>query len=172
MHSLLDGLDDSLSNGRPHTQSPSIGVSISTPDRRHACDLCGVVTSDLEHSLELWVQAAYRSLAVRPRRIVQLDRGWLSIDVANALQEAQMMFTPFDDCFDRAARLALVLYMQTNAPKEVRFTLGLLSIQWSASRHVWNRNDRFPEYPFTLAWFRLFNTTEKLGSHLRESYLC
>jgi hypothetical protein len=74
------------------------------------------------------------------------------------------------DCFDVVAALALRLYQTAPAPKEVRFTLALLAVRWFAAEHRWVRNDRFPTYPGSTAWFRFFNTQSKLGVHLRDSY--
>jgi hypothetical protein len=75
-----------------------------------------------------------------------------------------------DNCWERVAALALRMYRSVASTNETRLTVALLVVQWFASEHHWIRNDRFPPYPFTLAWFRLFNTTEKLALHLRDSY--
>ncbi len=74
-----------------------------------------------------------------------------------------------NDCYHRTASMALELYGVRSWPEASRFTVALLSIQMSALAHRWVRIGE-SRYPCTPAWFRLFNTPNKLAEHLAANF--
>jgi hypothetical protein len=173
IETLLDGLDAALLSGRRGHQTP-VTVIVVESNVAHGEGLCSCMTSidDRVSSLDAVIETAGDVMRSRSRQRVQLlglPEEFTCASAVKLMSELSGEVTG-NDCFANAARLALSLYGSTPAPRQTRFTLALLAIQWFASEHSWTRNNRFPEYPATMAWFRLFNTEEKLAEHLRESY--
>jgi hypothetical protein len=176
---LLHGLDDALMKGRrgasgvvavkPPDGSPIINASL--PASCLHCERLIVVGGGL---FDQTVREAQFCLAQHPGQRVQLTglpMPFRSAVFFNAMMDQSHGAEGKNDCYAHLAVLALSLYNGACEPKETRFTLALLAVQWFAAEHEWIRNDRFAEYPGTIAWFRFFNTPEKLGQHLRESYV-